>query len=262
MPAKPFYARLTQYYSDIGAVLRGEAQAASVFPNSTDIGQSRETVYAEILRHHLPSSCNVTFGGFLFGQAGDESKQLDIIVTDSSSLQYNFHRGGAGKSFACVDGCIAVVSVKSNLDSRELVDSLKNIASLPEKLPLGTRGQPGLNFGSYQDWPLKIIFAHEGVDPRTALQTLKKFYKQHNEIPRWRRPNLIHVAGKYVAMREDPVDGEGSDFLDAGEGINYRFCKDKPDLLGLLSAFQHIQLVALTSRHVLTTYTKMIEHIP
>jgi hypothetical protein len=49
-----FYARLKQYYIKIGAVLRGEADAASIFPNTTDVGISRENVYVEFLKMHLP----------------------------------------------------------------------------------------------------------------------------------------------------------------------------------------------------------------
>lgn len=58
-----FYIRLKKYYTKVGEVLRGEADIASIFPNPTDIGMSRERVYAEFLRSHLPSCCNVLYGG-------------------------------------------------------------------------------------------------------------------------------------------------------------------------------------------------------
>src|SRR4051812_24133567 len=119
--AKHFYDRLKKYFSEVGAVLRGEADSASIFPNSTDKGMSREKVYAEFLRTHLPSICNVSFGGFLFNLSGAESKQIDVIVTTDSCPQYNLHnRDGQGKSFSCIEGALAVVSIKSNLDSKEL----------------------------------------------------------------------------------------------------------------------------------------------
>ena len=86
--SRPFFERLKKYYSDIGKVLRGEADAASIFPNTTDIGMSRERVYAEMLRLHLPSSCNVTLGGYLFDQDGNESSQIkvDPFVKTQKSL--------------------------------------------------------------------------------------------------------------------------------------------------------------------------------
>jgi len=76
---------------DGGAVLRGEAKTASIFPNSSDIGMSREKIFAEFLRLHAPSKCNVVFGGFLFGDDGSESGQLDVLITTDTTPQFNFN---------------------------------------------------------------------------------------------------------------------------------------------------------------------------
>lgn len=135
--AEPFYVRLKKYFAEIGQVLRGEASVAQIFPNSTDIGISRERIYAEFLKLHIPLSCNILFGGFLFDQSGNESKQIDLLIINDTALQFNFHnRDGSGKSFACIDGCIAIVSLKLTLNTVELHDALDNIASIPEKEPL------------------------------------------------------------------------------------------------------------------------------
>ncbi len=65
----------------------------------------------------IPSKCNVFLGGFLFGEDGDESKQLDVIISTDTSPKYDFHNsGGKGKSFAPVEGCLGVASIKSFLD--------------------------------------------------------------------------------------------------------------------------------------------------
>jgi hypothetical protein len=115
--SEQFFDELKKYYSKIGEVLRGEADVASIFPNTTDIGMSRERIYAEVLKLHLPSSCSVVFGGFLFGLNGAKSDQIDILINGQSALQFNFStKDGGGKSFACVDGCVGVVSVKSRLE--------------------------------------------------------------------------------------------------------------------------------------------------
>lgn len=39
--SQPFFVRLKDYYQKIGTVLRGEAEAANIFPNPTDIGITR-----------------------------------------------------------------------------------------------------------------------------------------------------------------------------------------------------------------------------
>ena len=120
MPKK-FYDRLREYYQMVGEVLRGEAKASAIFPNASDIGDRRERIYAEFLRNHLPASCNILFGGFLFNIDGDESKQLDLIISSGTSPQYKMAESNSdGKAFSCIEGCLGVVSVKSTLDSKQL----------------------------------------------------------------------------------------------------------------------------------------------
>ena len=153
--AKPFFERLTTYYESVGSVLRGQAAVAAVFPNATDIGLARERLYLRFLEDHLPDSCTGTLGGFLFGLDGTESSQMDIIVTCNVAPKYKFGTGDGGKSFACIDGALAVASVKSNLTSTELKEALANIASLPQKADLAGRAMPLLTIPSYEDWALQ-----------------------------------------------------------------------------------------------------------
>ena len=102
-----FFLRLRKYFDRVGAVLRGEAESASIFPNTADIGMSRERVYSEFLRLHAPSKCNVFLGGFLFDMQGTESRQLDVIITTDTTPRYDLHnRDGAGKSFSPVEGTL------------------------------------------------------------------------------------------------------------------------------------------------------------
>ncbi len=138
--ATNFHARLRAYYLKFGEVLRGNADAASVFPNTTDIGMAREKVYAEFLKQHAPSKCNVFLGGFLFHMDGTESKQLDVIVTTDTAPRFDFYnRDGEGKSFSPVEGTLGVASIKSTLDKQQLQDSLTGIASIPPTESLDKR---------------------------------------------------------------------------------------------------------------------------
>jgi len=152
-----FFERLETYLSKAGEVLRGEADVASIFPNSQDIGTSRERIYAEVLKQHLPRSCAISFGGFLFDMEGNESKQIDLIILNDVSPQFNFlNPNGQGKSFACIDGCVAVASIKSTLDSAKLIEALDNIASLPNKVALKEGSHNILvKIRGYENWPYK-----------------------------------------------------------------------------------------------------------
>ena len=263
MPAS-FFERLRAYYLDVVAVLRGEASASSIFPNSTDVGMSRERVYAEFLRQHAPSKCNVFFGGFLFGKDGSESGQLDVIVTTDTTPKFNLHnRNGDGKSFSPVEGCLAVASIKSMLNKAELEDALLSVGRIPPTTPLGRRINPMLKVNDYDDWPYKIIYATDGVAPETLMGHLNNFYELNAGIPLSRRPNVIHVSGKYVIFR-----------LTAGLSVwdrakkeeavpigNFHLLSTDPDLQGVLWVLDNLQQRATISAHILFSYSGVIDRI-
>ncbi len=165
---KIFYDRLRDYYVSVAEVLRGEADAASIFPNPTDIGMAREKVYAEFLTQHVPSKCNVFMGGFLFDEDGNESKQIDIIVTTDTAPRFNFRN--TDKSFSPVEGPLGAVSVKSNLNRNELFDALSGIASIPPTKPLEGRINVLLKIQDYDDWPYKIVYATNGISPEALKE--------------------------------------------------------------------------------------------
>ena len=171
----PFFTRLRDYWERVGKALRGEADVASVFPNTVDIGLSRERLYVEFLRAHVPAFCTVSLGGFVFGADGTESRQIDVLVASGSSLRFDFlNKDGQGKSFACVDGLVAAVSLKSNLDGKAISDAVQNLASLPLVTPIDGRYNPmGPPLKDYDAWPLKVIYAPGGVKPGTALEHLR-----------------------------------------------------------------------------------------
>jgi len=243
---EPFYDRLNDYFAHVGSVLRGEADLASIFPNSTDIGISRERIYADFLQTHLPSSCNVQFGGFLFNLDGLESKQIDVIVTADVCPQFNFsNRDGRGKTFSCVDGALAVASLKSNLDSAQLFDALDNLASIPAKTPLDARVMPYLQLPDYPIWPFKIIYAPKGISLGTLSESLLNYYFEHPDIAQTHRPNLIHVAGQGCIIRQGA----------------WRVAWDATDVTGLLYAITNIQSVVVGAKHILFNYHDIFHKI-
>jgi hypothetical protein len=258
---KPFYQRLKEYYEKVGLVLRGIADTASVFPNPTDIGTSRERIYAEFLRLHVPSSCNIMFGGFLFNIKGDESRQIDVIVTSDLSLQFNFHNpDGSGKAFSCVDGVLAVASVKSHLDTRELQDVLDGFASIPEKRPIDNKVTPLIMIQDYESWPFKIVYARNGIALSTLLVSLEKYYRDHPDLPVKARPNIIHVGGKYCIVR---VGKHGGTMRDGTKIAPHSFhlMADTTDVIALMYVVQKIQNATVSARHILFDYDTMVDHV-
>lgn len=259
--AGQFFQRLRTYYRDVAAVLRGEANPASIFPNTTDIGMSRERVYAEFLRQHTPSKCNVFFGGFLFGEDGSETAQLDVLVTTDTTPRFNFHnKDGQGKSFSPVEGTLAVASIKSMLNKNELEDALTGIAGIPPTIPLGDRISFTFSIQNYDDWPYKIIYASDGISADSLLGHLNNYYLSNPNIPLGRRPNVIHVSGKYIIMRN--ISGmiqwcpekEKKKKLKAG---TFQLLTHDPDLQGILWVLDGLQQRAAASTHILYSYSEM-----
>lgn len=265
MTQTPFYDRLRQYFLRVSEVLRGQANTSSIFPNTTDIGQSREMIYAKFLRQHSPSKCNVYLGGFLYGESGEESKQLDVIISTDTSPRYNFHNeNGEGKSFGPVEGCLGVASIKTKITRDELFDALLNIASIPPTQPLGDRVNPSLQIDEYEEWPLKIIYAIDSLQHGTILGHITDFYSQHPEIPIYRRPDIIHVAGQYVIFKIRPgmiLLNHTTMTYNHGNVGEYQVVTSDSDLHALLWTLKNLQEKAALSTHILFDYSHIINGV-
>lgn len=262
---KTFYHRLKEYYTKVGEVLRGEAEASTIFPNSSDIGVSRELIYAKFLRQHAPSKCNVYLGGFLFGEDGSESKQLDVIISSDTAPRYDFHNSdGKGKSFGPVEGCLGVASIKSKLDKAQLIDSLLGIASIPPTQSLEKRLNPAFQIKDYDNWPYKVIYASDGLKDSTILAHINNFYNSNSTIPLSRRPDIIHVAGKYVIFKivkglsvSNKFDGS---YLEVPEGSFYSFITDS-DMQGMTWVIDNLQKNAIASNQIIFRYSEIINKL-
>ncbi|WP_186192481.1 DUF6602 domain-containing protein [Burkholderia gladioli] len=263
--AQNFFDRLREYYMRVAEVLRGEAGAASVFANTTDIGISRELSYAEFIKQHAPSKCNVFLGGFLFDEDGLESKQLDIIITTDTAPRFNFHnKDGSGKSFSPVEGTLGVVSVKSTLNKVELFDALVGISSIPPTRSLDGRVNTLLKIAGYDDWPLKVIYASKGIAPDTLFAHLNEFYTQNSAIPLNRRPDFIHVAGSCLIARVQ----SGMSLHDRSTGVaqplsigTYRLITTDSDLQAIVWTINQLQQNATVSTHILYSYGSIINKV-
>lgn len=260
-----FHARLRNYYLKVAEVLRGDADAASVFPNTTDIGVSRERIYADFLRQHAPSKCNVFLGGFLFHIDGTESKQLDVIVTTDTAPRYDFHnRDAGGKSFSPVEGTLGVASIKSTLDKAQLHDALAGIASIPPTEPLANRVSFTLNIKNYDDWPYKVVYASNGLTADTILGHLNDFYTNNPEIPTCRRPNVIHVAGQYAIIKAESgmsTHDRATNQKTAMEPGTFHVFSTDPDLQAICWVLNGLQERATASTHILFRYVDLIDRL-
>ncbi len=249
-----FFDRLANYYNSIGKTLKGSADEASIFPNTTDVGFYREMIYLEFLKNHCPRNCSVDLGGFLYDLEGRESKQMDIIISLNSSPVHKLEY----KSFGPVDGCVGAVSIKSKLDKNQLYDALENIASIPPTSNYSKRIPNGLSLGHTSNWPFKIIYASDGNSAENILNHMYDFYK-NNEVNIDRRPDIIHVAGKYFIRKMD-----GSSELTRVNGEKYvpmygemRGFVTEPDSEAITITINRIQKIANLASFICYDYDKI-----
>lgn len=238
---KPFIDRLKHYYSDLSAAMKGESDVARILANPSDLGGRREMLYGDFLRNHLPNRCSVVYGGFLFGQEGDESNQLDIIVTSEVSPSFQLSTDDGSKGFSCIDGTVGVVSIKSNLTKTKLFESLDEFASLPEKQPIHDRMMvPGLKVQHYDEFPLKVIFALKGPSQKSFQKNLNEYYDNH-KVPLDKQPNVIHVLDQYWILRGKHSDGEQLSIRPSSpETIERRRLSDSNAKWTDIDAFQYV----------------------
>jgi hypothetical protein len=262
--ADNFFKKLGEYYLNVAQVLRAEAKPASIFPNKSDIGMSREQVYIEFLCQHLPAKCNIFFGGFLFGEDGTESKQLDVIITTDTTPKFNFYNRNNcnGQSFAPVKGSLGVASIKSTLDKSQLEEALVGIASIPMTAPLNDMTASLIPIKNYDDWPYKIIYASDGIACDTLLSHLNNFYVNNSQIPLVRRPNIIHVAGKYLIYRaiegmDDFYRFDTKEWIKLERGTFYCRSQENCDIQGITAVLAALQSKATASSFIRYSYDSL-----
>ena len=261
-----FYTRLGEYFRKVAEVLRGEADAAKVFPNASDLGSSREHIYANFLRQHAPSKCNVFLGGFLFHEDGSESAQLDVIVTTDTAPRFDFHNpSGLGKSFSLVEGTLAVASIKSSVRKQDVFDALKNIATIPPMQSLGKRYPPNLKTINYSEWPLKVVFAYgSNVSPERIYNHVLEFYRENSHIPLERRPNIIHIAGRCAIVKMDvgyTSYNRYSKMERKQQPGAFELFTDTADLQAILFVLNELQTRATISTHILFNHGYIINRV-
>jgi hypothetical protein len=257
----PFFVRLRDYYVAQAHTMQSEARKAGIYANNSDRGYKRETIFKNFLKEHAPAKCNTFLGGFLYGENGSESPQIDIIVTTDTTPRFSLEE----TSFSPVEGTLGVVSVKSILNKDELEDALQGIARIPPTEPLGNRAHPGLPVHDYDDWPYKLIFSYDGIAPDTIGKHINAFYQKNPSIPLHRRPNMLHVLGKYFIIRggsgatiNSSLQPEQKTTIPSGE---YKAFTDHPDLQAISWTLNELQRRAMLATHILFDHASVMNKV-
>jgi hypothetical protein len=225
---------------------RLDNEKESILDNRPDRGDVREDAVLDFLRRHLPNRCTGIKGGLIFDHLGNRSSQIDIIITSDSTLQFRSSLSNTfGKSFTCIEGCYAAISIKTKLTKNALIDSLNNLSSIP--LLKNIKPSPIVdNFDKFiKQVPLKVIFAFDG-DSVDNIKTHMEEYLNNNNLSPEKLPDFIIVNKKYYIWKVGP-DGQ-KDLLnqivfDYGSYV-FEYNYAGVGALALLHLLAHIQKIS------------------
>lgn len=211
--------------------LHEEAKLAGLLQHGTMIGNAREFFIRRVLRSFLPPG--VTIGtGRVIGAGHEPSRQIDVVIYDS---RFPLLAMPDGQALFLIEGVIAAIEVKSNLDEKRLTEALQNCLSVVQIAPclvtsdvdaklaaleasLGNK-QRAREELSWSVQPRTYIFGFRGSDrPKTLNKRIKKWLQDHCEQGASQRlllPSVV-VSGGSIALRQnDPIQIEGGEYFDA-----------------------------------------------
>jgi hypothetical protein len=258
-----FFLELLEYFQNRADTLASEARGDRIYPNKPDSGSERENDLFTFLNNHIPFRCKVIKGGFIFDSNGNESNQIDLIITNDLTLQFRKSENiSKEKSFNCIEGCYAAISVKSYLNKKELIESLENLGSIPtdKKLkvhPYITNSQQLIDLT-----PQRIIFAYNGDSLQTINGHLHNYYSTHHLDKR--APDMIIVNNSFFIYRA----GQDGIMLPTGEYIppnTYgKIDKTKNAYIGAASLVQmisRIQTVSISSPYMEIDFNQYLKKL-
>lgn len=183
---------------------RIDREKETILDNRSDIGDRREDVLLDLFKRYLPKRCIPIKGGFVFDSQGGHSKQIDIIITNDITLQFNSSSSNTfAKSFSCIEGCYAVISIKSKLNRTALLEAFGNLSSVP--LLKNITFSPLIENSDkvIKQVPLKVIFAFDGDRVENIEAAVQDYLKTTDSQPE-KLPDFIIVNKKYYAWKVGP----------------------------------------------------------
>jgi hypothetical protein len=111
----------------------------------------------------------------------------------------------------------------------------------------------------YENWPYKIVYASNGITLNTTLDTINKYYEENNTIPNNKRPDIIHVCGKYNIIRVgENATTRGGQKIEANTFWGHQ---DTSDAYTLLTTILSIQEILLASKEIYYNYSELVNKL-
>lgn len=182
-------------FSEIAEILDVRSRSyRNLKPNNADMGELFEIFIKEALSEIVSGSLRVNRGGRVVDSEGNQSKQIDIVVTQGNSLSIYADKGIYPVESVCGAFCIT-----STLTREKLKTDIEALASIPVDnprfMPLTSDVANNMN-----DWtsmwrkrcPYRCIFAFNG-EIREDWKSVLNDEIESRRIAKERMPNLVAV---------------------------------------------------------------------
>jgi hypothetical protein len=204
-----------RWFDQLEQMLHADAQLAGLLGHGTLIGSAREFFVTRVLKSVLPPWLHVGTGRVL-GHDGAQSNQIDVILYDP---QFPVLETQPGQGLYLLEGVVAAIEIKSQLDKEKLSQALDNCLSVTRIGPalMGrnvTFSLPAMQPTKVEQyrpfWPCTYVFGY-----RSAVTSLDTFSDHVQDW--WHRNGL-----KYSDHRLLPEVIVAGDILGLAQGRWFR----------------------------------------
>lgn len=203
---------LQEWFDGLEESLTRDAKTAGLLQHGSLVGGVREFLVKRVLQTLLPPAAHIGMGRVIDAKGG-MSKQIDIVIYDSRLPVFELD-GGIG--LYPIEGVLATIEIKSNLNKRELWNALDNCNSVLS-LTLGLTDGDRLNECTedflkngldlidavhrthFLYMPATYVFALRGMQSKTLAVRVNEWFKEKNE-PASPSPHLPRVVTCHRAV--------------------------------------------------------------
>jgi len=168
-------------------------------------GESFEETFRKFLDEYLPKALNISTG-ILVDSSGNETCQLDVIISDSTKTPV-FYRSGNIRVIP-VECAYAVIEVKANLDTNELdkifknMESVRSLKKVAYYKPAGITYVDNLYGKEWEIWPINYyVFGYDSIDIKLLAEYINKKHKEKNLLED-SRIDIVCVLDKGVILNQ------------------------------------------------------------
>lgn len=166
-----------------------------------DLGENREQLIVDFINKNQPRRLNAIRGGQVIGLNSEPSKQIDVLVTHDSTIEFRADH----KSYRVAEAILAGIAIKSNLTRESLKDDFKNLASIPKPshavLKLSHSDAAGL-FNIYsRSFPHRMIIGWNGATAETLLSALNEAAAENLDIHVSNYPDVVANLGQGFSLQ-------------------------------------------------------------